>query len=80
MKKSITMTYDQASTLICFLLMTTNYRKNEREAWERLATEKKPDGTPRFPNAPSNAQFWADTEIEIEEIRKIIENAPVLDG
>lgn len=80
MVKTITMTHEQATTLVCYLLMTTNYRKGEREAWERLATEKKEDGTPRFPNAPSNAKFWADTEKEIEAIRKIIDAAPLLDN
>ena len=79
MVKTITMTHEQATTLVCYLLMTTNYRKGEREAWERLATEKKEDGTLRFPNAPSNAKFWADTEKEIEAIRKIIDAAPLLD-
>ena len=57
----------------------TNYRKGEREAWERLAAETKEDGTPRVPNAPGNARFWADTENEIEAIRKIIDDAPLLD-
>ena len=79
MKKIITLTHEQANNLICYLLMTTNYRKGEREAWERLATEKKPDGTPKFPNAPSNARFWEDTERELDEIRQIIDAAPLLD-
>lgn len=78
MIKIITMTHEQANNLVCYLMMTTNYRKNEREAWERLAAETKEDGTPRYPNAPGNAKFWADTEHEIEAIRKIIDDAPFL--
>ena len=79
MKKIITMTLEQATTLVFYLLMTTNHRKGEREAWERLAAEKKEDGTPRFPNATSNAEYWMDLENEIEAIRKIIDDAPFLD-
>lgn len=79
MKKNITLTHEQSVTLTTYLLMTANYRKREREAWERLAIETKPDGTPSFPNAPSNAKFWADTERELEEIRKITDDAELLD-
>lgn len=79
MKKNITLTHKQATNLVCYLLMTTNYRKGEREAWEKLAAETSEDGKPEFPNAPGNARFWADTEREIEEIRQIIDAAPLLD-
>ena len=79
MKKTITLTHEQAVTLTSFLLMTTNFRKGEREAWEKLATERKPDGTPSFPNAPGNARFWVEMEQELEAIRKIIDGAPLLE-
>jgi len=79
MIKTITLTHEQAVTLTSFLLMTTNFRKGERETWERLANETEPDGTPSFKNAPGNARFWADMEQEIETIRKIIDDAPLLD-
>lgn len=79
MKKTITLTHEQAVKLTSFLLMTTNYRKGEREAWEKLATEKEPDGTPSFKNAPGNARFWAEMEQDLEDIRKIIDGAPLLD-
>lgn len=78
MNKVITLTSGQASTLITYLLMTTNHRKGEREAWERLATETKPDGSPKFPNAPSNARYFAELELELEAIRKAIDDAPLL--
>lgn len=73
--KTVTMTHEQWVTLTSYLLMTTNHRKGEREAWERLATETDENGKPSFPNAPSNAKFWADTERELEEIRTIIDRA-----
>lgn len=79
MKKTITLTHEQAVTLTSFLLMTTNYRKGERETWEKLATEREPDGTPSFKHAADNARFWAEMEQEIETIRKIIDGAPLLD-
>ena len=79
MKKNITLTHEQSVTLTTYLLMTTNYRKGKREAWEKLATEIGEDGKLRFPNAPGNAKFWADTERELEEIRKIIDDAELLD-
>jgi hypothetical protein len=79
MKKTITLTQEQATNLVCYLLMTTNYRKGEREAWEKLAVETTEDGKPKFPNAVSNARFWADTEREIAEISQIIDAAPLLD-
>lgn len=79
MTKTITLTHEQATTLTCYILMTTNYRKGEREAWESLAQEIKEDGSPEFPNAKSNAEFWVDMETTIEEIRKIIDNARLED-
>ncbi len=79
MKRIITLTHEQAVRLTSYLLMTTNYRKGEREAWERLATEKEPDGTPSFKNASSNAMFWAEMERDLEEIRKIIDDSPLQD-
>lgn len=78
MIKNIILTHEQATSLTCYLLMTTNYRKDEREAWERLATETKPDGTPKFPNAPGNARYWAELEQELDAIQKAIDDAPLL--
>ena len=42
--KTITLTHGDAVKLECFLLMTTNYRRNEAEAWFKLAEEKNEDG------------------------------------
>ena len=51
-QKTITLSHDHANKLVCYLLMTTNYRKGEREAWEKLAAEKEEDGTPQLSQSP----------------------------
>lgn len=76
MTRTITLTHEQANLLECYILMTTNYRKDEAEAWAELAKEKNEDGTPRFKNADSNSKYWHDLSNNLEEIRNIIENAP----
>ena len=76
MARTITLTDEQANLLTCYILMTTNYRKGEKEAWESLAKETEKDGSPKFPIAPSNAKFWEETEVQLTEIRKIIDAAP----
>ena len=76
MARTITLTDEQANLLTCYILMTTNYRKGEKEAWESLAKEPEEDGSLKFPKAPSNAKFWEETEAQLTEIRKIIDAAP----
>ena len=57
-ERSVTLTNDQWSRLVCYLHMSTKYREGERDAWQELAQEKNPDGTPVFKNAAKNAAFW----------------------
>lgn len=38
-----------------------------------MATETEPDGSPKFPKAKSNAQFWRDTEERLTIIRGKLE-------
>ena len=76
-EKTITLSHDHANKLICYLLMTTNYRKGEREAWENLAAEMNADGAPRYPKAQSNADYWAELDRDLEAIRKAIDDAPL---
>lgn len=71
-ERAVTLTNDQWNTLTCYLLMTTQHRKAEREAWESLAKETKEDGTPAFKNAASNARYYAELETKLEVIRKAI--------
>lgn len=79
MEKKVTLelTEEQADALDLYLLMTTNYRKGEREAWESLAKERTEDGTLKFPNAPSNAVFWKEQNETIENILKILQGARI---
>ena len=68
--KTITLTNGQWSSLNIYILMTTQHRKNEREAWEKLAKDLA--GEKVAETAASNAQFYADLEGELEAIRKAI--------
>ena len=79
MEKKVTLelTEEQANALDIYLLMTTKYRKGEREAWESLAKERNEDGTLKFPNAPSNANFWKEQNETIENILKILQDAKI---
>lgn len=74
--RAVTLTNGQWSKLACYILMTTQHRKGEREAWESLAKETKPDGSPAFKNAAGNAQYYAELETELDTIRKIIDGCP----
>lgn len=71
---NVELTREQRNTLACYILMTTQYRKGEREAWEKLAKEMNEDGTPTFKNAESNAKYYADLELRLEEIKNILDN------
>lgn len=79
MEKKVTLelTEEQADALDLYLLMTTNHRKGEREAWESLAKERNEDGTLKFQNAPSNANFWKEQNETIENILKILQGAKI---
>lgn len=74
MNTTVTMTLTQLGTLACYLRMTATFRQEERECWERLATEIGKDGKPAFPLAPDIAKIWADMERELEEILEIYDN------
>lgn len=67
--KTVTLTNAEWSTLTTYLLMSTRHRERELEAWEKLSKEKNPDGTPRFENAESNAEYWREMIAKLEQIR-----------
>lgn len=67
-ERTVTLTNELCSMLQCYILMTTNHRKDEIKAWEELAQEKDENGAPKFKNAASNAQFWRDMEIQLQQI------------
>lgn len=72
-ERAVTLTNDQWQTLTCYILMTTQHRKGEREAWESLAREVNDDGSPRFKNAAANAEYYAELEEQLQEIKNIID-------
>lgn len=72
-ERTISLTNAQWGRLTTFLLMSTQYREGELEAWEKLATEKNDDGTPTFKNAENNAAFWRGMIEDIAEIRESID-------
>lgn len=72
-KREVTLTEDEWTDLTTYILITTKHRVAEAEAWEKLATEKNPDGSPRFPNASDNAEFWREMSARLERIRKQID-------
>lgn len=67
-ERAVTLTNELCNMLQCYILMTTNHRKDEIKAWEELAQEKDENGAPKFKNAASNAQFWRDMEIQLQQI------------
>lgn len=73
-ERSVTLTNDQWSRLVCYLHMSTKYREGERDAWQELAQEKNADGTPKFKNAASNAAYWQEV---IDDLDAML---PKLDG
>lgn len=66
--KTVTLTNELCSTLQCYILMTTKHREGELKTWEELAQETDENGAPKFKNAASNAQFWRDMEIQLQQI------------
>ncbi|MBR4589117.1 MAG: hypothetical protein IKO36_00520 [Bacteroidaceae bacterium] len=69
-ERSITLSNDVWNKLKMFLLMSTNYRNDERDGWRKLAEKKDEDGNPMYSSAADNVQFWDE---QIEAIDKILE-------
>ena len=72
-RRAVTLTEEEWTDLTTYILITTKHRVSEAEAWEKLAAEKCPDGSPRFPNAADNATFWREMTHKLERIRKQID-------
>lgn len=71
--KAVEMTNEQWSRLTTYLIMTTQYREKEYNAWKELAEEKDENGNKMFQNAESNAEYWKELIEDIEVITKIID-------
>ena len=63
-----TLTAEQCSKLSLYILMTTKTREGEAATWEKLAEEKKEDGSPKYIHAADNAQFWRELDADLREI------------
>ena len=72
-QRAVTLTEEEWTDLTTYILITTKHRVSEAEAWEKLAAEKCPDGSPRFPKAADNATFWREMSAKLERIRKQID-------
>ena len=73
-ERTVTLTNDDWSRVVCYLLQTIKHRTGERDAWLSLAKEKNPDGTVKFTNAADNAAYWQEV---IDDLERIL---PKLDG
>jgi hypothetical protein len=71
----ITLTDEQAITLHMYLMITTQYRKKEQEACQKLSLEKLENGEARFPAAKNNADWWGKAIKAIEDIEIMIDSA-----
>ena len=68
-----TLTAEQCSKLSLYILMTTKTREGEAATWEKLAEEKKEDGSPKYIHAADNAQFWRELDADLREILRALE-------
>ena len=71
---SVTLTVSQWNDLTAYINLSTNFRQNELRAWEQLSSKTNPDGTTRFPNAASNAQFFRNLNESVESIKRTIDD------
>ena len=70
--RTVTLTNVQWNKLYIYLLTTTNYRKEQISAWERLARKTDTDGSPEYPNAAGNAEYLHKLERDLSEIAQKI--------
>lgn len=73
-ERAVTLTNDEWCTLTCHINQTILYSRDAVAKWRTMAEEKKPDGTPKFPNALKKAIYWQEV---IDTVERII---PKLNG
>jgi hypothetical protein len=71
---TVNLTPEQANSLICYILASTQYREREQKSCKELSEERNEDGTVKYPNAAENAKYWEALEDKLTEIRTILEN------
>ena len=77
--KTIQLTDDQMSLMNFYILMTTKYREDEIKACSELAQEKKEDGSIKYPSMKSNAEWWENTNRELNYISTVISQAETVE-
>jgi hypothetical protein len=70
--RTLTLTNEQWANLGTWLLVTKEYGLYEVDKWQEMAQEVNEDGTPKFPRAKGNAEFYQAKLEQMEEIRKIV--------
>ena len=70
--RTVTLTDVEWNKLYIYLLTTTNYRKEQISAWERLARKTNTDGSPEYPNAAGNAEYLRKLDRDLSEISQKI--------
>ena len=70
--RTVALTNVQWNKLYIYLLTTTNYRKEQISAWEKLACKTNPDGSPEYPNAAGNAEYLREPQRDLSEIAQKI--------
>ena len=70
--RTVTLTDVEWNKLYIYLLTTTNYRKEQISAWERLARKTNPDGSSKYPNAAGNAEYLRKLDRDLSEIAQKI--------
>lgn len=73
--RTVTLTNAEWNSLTCYLILTTKHREGERDAWLDLSLERNEDGSPKFPNAAKNAEYWQEVIDDLDQIRAVIERA-----
>lgn len=69
---TVKLTHKEWNELDTFILMTTNWRSSQIEAYEKLAKVKDENGNPKFVYAESNAQFYREMDERLKKIQKEI--------
>lgn len=72
MRSKIELSLEHASFL-AFLIDEAKFAKRESlQHWKTCATERMPDGSPKFPNAERNIQYLECALLEMDEIQAIL--------
>lgn len=72
MESKIELSLEHASFL-AFLIDEAKFAKRESlQHWKACATERMPDGSPKFPNAERNIQYLEGALREMDEVQAVL--------